>query len=161
MDNVMVKDRTSKIMFGISLVFQFVFAATFLMMPSASSISLNEGRDTFLYFVGALFWISLLLSQVMMFCVTLKRKKYYKNKEKRIFSKLPSAFVFFSSKEAKIADILMILMIVAFVISVFATDNYLIYVFLFLSVLMFEIHCVLNGKNYIYMKELKSGGTAQ
>ncbi len=153
------KDNMSKIMFALSLIFGFVFAASFLLMPAASSISLNEGENGLLYLAGALFWSSLILSIVANFIVTVKRKKYFKGKESTNIPKYPGIITFFSSKEAKIADILMIVFFVAFIVCTIFADGYPIYVFLFLSVLAIQYHCVLNGKNLIYIKELKSGGS--
>lgn len=153
-------DKASRIMFLLSLIFKFLFATSFLLMPPASDISLNDGKQGFLYFVGTMFWISLIFSQVTMIFVTLKRKKYFKSKEKKELPRKPAIITFFYSKEAKIADILMFISMACFIVSTILTDSYLIYVFLFLSVLMIQIHCVLNGKNLIYIKEIKDGGKA-
>lgn len=153
-------NKASRIMFLLSLILKFLFAVSFLLMPPASDISLNEGKQGFLYFVGTLFWVSLIFSQITMIFVTLKRKKYFKDKEKKELPRMPAILTFFYSKEAKIADILMFISIVGFIVSIILTDSYLIYVFLFLSVLMIQIHCVLNGKNLIYIKEIKDGGKA-
>lgn len=151
------KDRPLIITFTLSLLCMVLFAASFLLMPAANSVSLNEGKNGFLYAVGITFWIMLVASQVFMLIVSLKRRK---DSEKGKTKKLPGVISFFSNKEAKMADLSAIVFIIAFIICVFATDSYLIYVFLFLAVLSFEAHCVLNGKNYIYIKELISGGNA-
>lgn len=152
------KDKTTIIMFVLSLVFGFVFAASFLLMPAASNISLNERKNGLLYLAGGLFWSSLFISIVTTVIVTVKRKKYFKDKENTNLSKHSGIVTFFSSKEAKVADILMFIFVVAFIVCTIFADGYLIYVFLFLSVLAIQYHCVLNGKNLIYIKELKSGG---
>ena len=153
------KDKAGKVMFVLSLVFGFVFAASFLLMPEASKISLNEGKNELLYLSGALFWSSLILSVITTAVVTVKRKNYFKGKENANLPKHSGIITFFSSKEAKIADILMIVFLVAFIICTIFADGYPIYVFLFLSVLAIEWHGILNGKNYAYIKELKSGGS--
>lgn len=150
------KDKPLVLIFTLSLLCMLLFAASFLLMPAANSISLNEGKNGFLYTVGAIFWFTLVASQILTLIVALLRRK---NGEKGRTKRLPGLFSFFSNKEAKIADILAAIFIVAFIVCIFATDSYLIYVFLFLSVLSVEAHCVLNGKNYIYIKELKSGGS--
>ena len=152
--------KKSEILFVISLIFKFLFAASFLLMPPASDISLNDGKQGFLYFVGVLFWVSLIISQITMIVVTIQQKKYYKGKDTKDLPGKPAIITFFYTKEAKIADILMCVSIVGFILSTILTDSYLIYVFLFLSVLMIQIHCVLNGKNLIYLKEIKDGGKA-
>ena len=72
------KDKAGKVMFVLSLVFGFVFAASFLLMPEASKISLNEGKNELLYLSGALFWSSLILSVITTAVVTVKRKNYFK-----------------------------------------------------------------------------------
>lgn len=153
------KNKASKILFVLSLVFGFVFAASFLLMPAASSMSLNEGKNELLYLAGALFWSSLILSIVTTVIVTIKRKNYFKGKGSTNLPKYPGIITFFSSKEAKIADIIMVVFLAVFIVCTIFTDGYPIYVFLFLSVLAIQYHCVLNGKNLIYIKELKSGGS--
>ncbi len=160
MENIKIKDKSSPALFVISLVFKLLFAVSFLLMPAASSLSLNQEKNGLLYFAGVLFWASLIISQLTMLFVTLKQKKYFADNNRSGLPKYPAIFTFFYSKEAKIIDILMFVVIVAFIITVIATDSYLIYVFLFLSALMIQAHCVLNGKNLIYIKELKSGGNA-
>ncbi len=148
-------DRTVLSIFYLSIGFMALFAASFLMMPVANGISLNEGKNGILYLVGIVFWLSFLLSQVMMITVSIKRKadkRYSKKKRLGLIS-------FFSNREATIADILTAVFTAVFVICTLTTDSYLIYVFLCLAVLSFEMHCVLNGKNYAYIKELKSGGS--
>lgn len=152
------KNKSLMSLFIFSLICMIIFAASFLLMPVANSISLNEGKNGFLYTVGIMFWGSLLVSQVLTLLVSIKRKK---GCEKRDTQKLPGIVSFFSNKEARIADILAAIFIVIFAVCVFATDSYLIYVFMFLSVLLFEAHCVLNGKNYKYIKDLISGGNEQ
>jgi len=155
------KDKVSKTMFILSIVFGFIFAASFLLMPEASRISLNEEKNGFLYLSGALFWSSLILSVITTAVVTVKRKNYFKGKKNVNLPKHSGIITFFSSKEAKIVDILMIVFLVAFIICTIFADGYPIYVFLFLSMLAIEWHCILNGKNYIYIKELKFGGGAR
>jgi len=154
-------NKASKIMFVLSLIFKFLFAASFLLMPPASDISLNKDKPEFLYVVGALFWVSLLLSQITMIFVTIKRIKYFKGKERKDLPGLPAILTFFYDKKARVIDILMIVFLVAFIVSIFISDSYLIYVFLFLLVLMVQLHCVFNGKNLIYINELRIGGNAE
>lgn len=152
--NKLNSNKTVLAIFCLSVGFMVLFAASFLMMPVANGISLNEGKNGVLYLVGIIFWLSLLMSQILMITVSMKRKADEKhNQKKRI-----GLISFFSNKEAMIADILTAVFAVIFVICVLTTDAYLIYVFLCLTVLSFEMHCVLNGKNYAYIKELKSGG---
>lgn len=160
MGNLKSKDSASFAMFVISLIFKLLFAVSFLLMPAASSFSLNEGKNGMLYFVGVMFWTTLIFSQLTMLFVTVKRKKYFAENKPDKLPKYPSIITFFYSKEAKIADILMFVVIAAFILTVLLTDGYWIYIFLFLSVLMIQVHCVLNGKNLIYIKELRSGGNA-
>lgn len=152
------KDKTGLIMFVLSLIFGFCFASSFLLMPAASSLSLNDGKNGLLYLAGAMFWISLVLAITTTVVVTVKRKNYFNGKDSSVLPKYPGIITFFSTKEAKIVDILMIVFIIAFIVCTIFADGYPIYIFLFLSVLAIQYHCVLNGKNLIYIKELKSGG---
>lgn len=153
------KEKTAAIVFAVSLLCMVVFAVSFLLMPIANGISLNEGKNGMLYAVGIQFWVSLLVSLILTLAVSLMRKKYAG--QDMTFKKLPGIVTFFSNRESKVADILTVVFLIAFIICTFVTDSYLIYVFIFLTVLSFEAHCVLNGKNYTYMKELISGGKAR
>lgn len=156
MNKLKGKEKTLVLTFVFSLICMVIFAASFLLMPIANGISLNEEKNSMLYAVGVTFWLSLFLALILSLATSLIRKKC-PPKDNRL-KKFPGAISFFSNKEATVADILAVIFIIAFVVCAFVMNGYLIYVFLFLAVLFFEAHCVLNGKNYQYIKELISGG---
>ena len=107
-------------------------------------------------FTGAMFWITLAVSLLTTFVVSLFRKKY--RKEKRIYKKTkPGITSFFSNPVAKVADIAMIVFAVIFaVFAIFFSESYMLYVFFSLTIFSFFMHCVLNGENYKYINLLKT-----
>ncbi|MBE6640907.1 MAG: hypothetical protein E7619_04900 [Ruminococcaceae bacterium] len=60
---------------------------------------------------------------------------------------------FFKNKEAKIADISMFAAFAGVIVTLFLIKNvYAFFIFLGLLVFFFGMHCMLNGKNYAYIK---------
>lgn len=149
------------LLYFISLIFKFLFATSFLLMPKACDIALNDGKNGLLYFSGAFFWITLIISIVLSIYLTRKQKTYFRENSNNNLPKHLAVFTFFSSKKAKIIDIMMICFIVVFVFCSILFDGFIVYFLLFLSILLVELHCLLNGKNYLYIKELKFGGKSK
>lgn len=140
-----------------SVAFMFLFSITFLFMPFASDYFTNTGNRVFLIIVGLLFWITLFVAYFSFFILNTRRKKYVK-KNKITEKKLPGICSFFSNKKAIIVDILMMICIVIFVILSNITTNFVIYIFLSMSVFTVQLHSIINGKNYLYIKSFKSEG---
>lgn len=150
-------DKKAKAVFCLSLIFTFLFAGSFLIMPAGSRISLNQGKNGVLFFAGTLFWISLLGIIISLIVLRVKRKRF--NSENGIVeSKLPALITFFSSKPAVIIDLLSIALIIALIVTLFLSDGFIVYILIFLTIIGFAAHCVINGKNLKYINLLKNRG---
>lgn len=154
--NYKQRKHRMKIFFALSAFSLILFALSFILMSPASHMALNENKYGLLYFCGVLFWGSLIASIVFIFFETYNRKKI-SNNEKMSSNKLPAIITFFSSKEAIIADVLMFIFLVGFIVCCIAHADQAISLFAFsIFVLTAEAHCVLNGRNYNYIKEMKA-----
>ena len=68
----------------------------------------------------------------------------------------PGMIRFFSNKEAKIADIILAAGLLGTAIAIAVTNGvgYSCYVFIGISVFSFCMHCILNGRMYLYVKAI-------
>lgn len=153
------EEKKAKILFCLSLVFTFLFAVSFLIMPIGSKISLNQGKNGVLFFSGTVFWASLIGLIVSLVFLTSCRKRYFAAKGIDE-SKRPAFITFFSSKIAKIIDLIALALIISLIVFLIFLDNYVVYVFIFLTILGFAAHCVINGKNLKYILLLKNRGAS-
>jgi len=130
-----------------SMLFMFLFSTSFLMMPIASGLGLS-GDPSLLYITGLWFWLSAVLAGITFVLANKKRKTADVNRNR------PGIFCFLKNQWAKLADS-------AFGVSLFglvlvlivASQSYFTFIFVFLSVFTFLMHCVLNGKNFQYLVE--------
>lgn len=152
--NAIKKNANARIMFWLSVALMFTFSVSFLFMAPASKIALNDGNNGLLVFSGILFWLSLIGAYALFFFVNRSRKVFLKHIKKDVTSP-PGLVRFFSNKPAKLADIATLASLVLFTIFALFTDSYFIYVFLSVFVFSFQMHCVLNGENYIYINSNK------
>lgn len=64
----------------------------------------------------------------------------------------PGLICFFKNKNAKIADCVMFGAVIGVAVTgIFFNNLYVLHIFLALFVFSFGMHCMLNGKNYIYL----------
>lgn len=131
-------------------VFMALLSASFLIMPVANGISLNEGKNGLLYFSGGLFWASLVFEAITLIIASVMRRKAVKGTDS-VTKKLPGAFRFFSNKAAKITDPLAAAVFIGFIICAFVTDKYITYVFLAAALFLIQLHCVVNGRSFEYI----------
>ena len=144
------KRNIDKIVYMISIFFMLVFSLSFLAMPPASKLSLNEGDNSLLIATGIVFWFSLMMAYALFTFVNFRRRRFQKKKNKG--SKRAVGLIrFFSNTPAKIADIAMVVSFLLFLLFSIFTDSYFIYIFLAITVFAFQMHCVLNGENYLYI----------
>lgn len=56
----------AKVTLVAEIIFMVMLSVSFLIMPFANKMSLNEGKNTLLYFSGAMFWASLVFEAVFL-----------------------------------------------------------------------------------------------
>lgn len=155
------KDVSVKFIFGISLFFLVLFAVSVLLFKPGSYLELNKDSRVLMVIAGILFWVSLIISHTAMLFVTLKRKNYFKKNGIKLNLKLPAVITFFSSKAAKIIDIALFLSIIVLVLLLLLSDGFEVFLMLSITILLFEAHCVANGKNVRYIKMICSEADAK
>lgn len=127
----------------ISIAGFLLMSCSFLLMPSVDN---SNGVSTFGMIVGLLFWIGLLTGIVMQIVAVGmskgKRGKY------RI-----GLFSFMKNIYGMIADIMVVVSIVVFIIGMIIThkSGYICYVAIALFTFSISMHCVCNGRVFRYI----------
>lgn len=139
--------------FLISVVFAVLASLVLLLIP------LNSGgeRNVLLILTGAFFWLIFIISQVSFWQANNLRKTILKCSKKRKVKKPDDSLgiiSFCKNKPACIADgILIISVIILVIVLCFNMKNPWLIItdvsFLFLS---FNLHCMLNGRNFQYIR---------
>lgn len=99
-----------------------------------------------------LFWIGLIIEQALFWCAARMRKKIALNTAQKSVSGVPGVFGFCKTKVGTVADAIFVLSLIVYVVLAIGNwgTNAAQYIFLFLIVLSFRLHCIANGKNYRY-----------
>lgn len=128
-------------------IISYFISSIALMLTSFASYEDTASKKAFSIVVGMLFWIGLVVGIAIAFVL---KKKNGKVIEK---SKAFGLIRFFKNKFAICSDIATILLFVASVIVVATkTEAFVGSVIIGLFVFAFEMHCVLNGKIFEYIK---------
>lgn len=155
----MKKKKFDRMLFYISLGCMVLLSISFMLMPFASE-RLIEGDSIINNVTGALFWLSLLGGYTTVIILNHRRKHIIMENETQhtdIRDKYPGIIRVFSNIPAKIADITFVIGLVGFIICIATanSDKFITYIMLSVTVLAFHMHCMLNGKNYVYIKSAK------
>lgn len=121
-----------------SLIFSF--------MTSDATTAGRVGSIT----IGIIFWLGLIAGIVFTILLSKQIKATGVHKGKI------GLITFFSNPIAIVFDSLMILSLIGSVlIIVFKSEQLIGYFVIALFIFSFEMHCILNGKNYLYIKQEK------
>ena len=106
---------------------------------------------------GALFWGGLLMGSVLLVILESRRRaffEHYRVKLEKMQKPRNGLLSFSSNKEAKIADIAMVISAVAAVLALIITkgSGLICYILIALTVFSFCMHCILNGRIYFHTK---------
>lgn len=152
MNYTRASQKRRKRMLILYITFLLVWSIAILLMPIASAQ--KEITKIPMFISGGCFWIGLLGTTTMAVKIINSRKRSYRFKDKHPEVKQLGLISFFKNKEAVIADIAMFVSIVCFIVTRICTDNiYWLFIFLALFVFSFGMHCILNGKSYIYLNQ--------
>ena len=118
-----------------------------------SILDIDDSKEFLLkIFASTLFWVGLILEQIFIWKSNKLRNSIEKTQPGRRLQGLPGICSFFKTEVGFIVDIVFILSIIIYI--VLSIGNWGIkvaqYIFLFLIVLSFRLHCITNGKNYRY-----------
>ncbi len=135
----------------------FLMACSFLLMP----INFETTNLQFMsYCVGIMFWVFLILGIVSQIILAKQRKNWFiRNRIRRFRTKSKSGVIaFVQNLPATIADITLVISIIALIVSIVLTNamGYACYIFMALLVFSFCMHCILNGKIYYYLTNQSS-----
>lgn len=158
-------ERNVGICFIVKLLLGLLMSMMIMCVPLVQIKGTPEQR-MLAYIVAAIFWLSIigqLITSIVCKKILMKRepKKFL---FRRVYNGHMSVFRFFSNKEALIVDIGFIGCAILVVVTILfeITNKWLVITFVASLVLFFNLHCILNGKNYecikllqIYKKEHK------
>ncbi len=110
----------------------------------------NNGTDIVTILIGAIFWLGIILGYVLLFIANSIRKKRVK---KRARKRRPGIAVFFSSRTAMIADFVMAVCFIVFLINILFIKSNANWVYVLISTMIFSLHmhALLNGENFRYI----------
>lgn len=102
------------------------------------------------------FWIGLLIEQYFIWNANSFRKKLESEGKLRRIRGKPGAVSILQTEEGAIADLILVISLIVFVILLLfgIGKGFPQYLFIFFVVLSFRMHCILNGKNFRYKKYL-------
>ena len=128
----------------------FMMSAMIFIMP------IIENNEKAIIPVGLAFWFFAISGYILLIVANVEFKRISGNLRKNKRS-LPGIISFFSNKIAMIADIAVIISMVAFVIICFTElrFKYIAFVVLFLLIFSLHMHCLFNGRIYKLIKNEK------
>ena len=137
-----------------SMVFSLISSASII---ACILIGTDEATNKVLRLVFPIvFWLGLIAEQVFIWKANSLRKHFEATGKKRGIKMNPGIISILQTEAGAIADIVFAISLVVFVI-LMATgvgEKAIQYIFIFLLVLSFRLHCILNGKNFRYKKFL-------
>ena len=143
----MKQNKTNRLLLCLSIGGFAVLAVSFLLMPV-------EGLGIV---PGVLFWGGLLTGVVLQIILDARRKSLFAkyNVERKAMQKVKNGLLSFGSNPAAtVADVCLFVSIIATVFVFILTRGmgYLCYVCLSALIFSFCMHCILNGRIYIFVK---------
>lgn len=143
--------------YWISVAALFIMSATLLFMPL--SVENGQQKPILVVAVGITFWISALIGYAFVIAANSVRKQITRllSGSHAFLNGKIGVIMFFSNAYATIADVILIISFVTFVLINFSELNtsYLAYVFLFLLIFSFNMHCLFNGKIFEMIRASK------
>lgn len=120
-------------------------------------IKVEESKEFLMMIISSLiFWLCLIGEQAFLWYANKQRKEIERSIPDFKVQGLPGICSVFKTLPGMISDIVFAVSTVIYVILLIGKwgENDAQYVFLFLMVLSFRLHCVANGKNYRYKQYL-------
>ncbi len=148
--------KTQISLYFLILIMLAVIPAVLILCIPLVSLDGSQAQKIGAYILAAGFWLSIILELLMTLICSSKRKKLEQQKTKdKALSKSKSGVIsFFKTPEGKIADLAMIISFVAVIVIICmqVKSQWLILGCVSVLYLSFNMHCLLNGKNYRYIK---------
>lgn len=130
-------------------------AAILASMASGSGLATRLLQIAF----GILFWLGLLGEQRLLWKVNAFRKRDARVAKNKKHNEKPGIFAVWNNTYGAVADVVFAISLLLFVVlvAIGAGEKILQYILIFLLVLSFRLHCILNGKNFNYIKNHDKG----
>lgn len=141
--------RRIKQHFKLAVASAWIGAISLLSTSTLSAIEDDSKRKCISVAVGVVFWVSLIFEQFMFWhSVSMRKKNSHSSKEKNNLS--IGLISFFSTVKGMIADIALIMSLVALVgiIGSGNSTSKLIYALVAAIYLSLNLHCLYNGRHY-------------
>lgn len=153
----MNKSNRAKRLFLTSLFSFSIMSSTILFMPLAENIS-NSTSKISLFIVGGIFWICLVTGIILSFALSRLRKANHKkfnvttNRKKKLVKDICGR-----NLVSRIAFIIVATTLIIYtVLSVCRVYySYFLIVLLFLNVFSLCVYILFNGKNFIYIRQIR------
>ena len=141
---------------------QLSFSIAFSVVSSASILACafmgtNEDLDKILKIIfPVVFWLCLAGEQVNMWLANKTRKDIESKAKHRKIRAKPGICSIMQTESGAIADITCVISLIVLIILMIigVGEKVVQFIFIFLLVLSFRLHCILNGKNFRYKKYL-------
>ena len=144
-----------KIAWIVSLVLLTVMASTFLIMPYTSEV-VTMTYKTPVIVVSSVFWFSL-LGGYSVFLITSKIRK----KKKPMEDEKIGFIRFFGDAFLSFIDTAFLMSVIWLIVNVISknTENYVIYINIFILIFSFNMHCLFSSNLYKYIAKRDEGET--
>ncbi len=130
----------------------FYFSVLSLMLMSSTILIMPVVGDKVRILLGAAFWIFTVIGYALLIVANFERRWFINNKMDGNVQMdcLPGFATFFDNIPATIADTVMIISFIIFVICMITKlkYEYISYIVLFLLLLSVNMHCLFNGRVY-------------
>ena len=149
-------ERLQKIkqLFCSAVIFQFLMSASILLMPMATKIGQQDGKIKLL--LGLVFWLSAIAGYALVVMANSERKRLINQKiDGNVKTNHRLGIVsFFTNAPATVADVIMIISLLLFVVVNFTKwkYEYISYIILFVFIFSLHMHCMFNGIIYKAIK---------
>lgn len=145
--------------FLISILLAVIPAVLILCIPSVS-LEGTSAQKIGAYIMAAAFWLCILLELWMTrICSSKRRRLEQREVRSRLLAKSnPGVISFLKTREGMIADITMFASLIAVIVitRTQVKSQWLVLSCVSVLYLSFNMHCLLNGKNYRYIKLLSN-----
>ena len=143
----MKQNKANCLLLGVSVGGFAVLAISFLLMPI----------EKLGFIPGILFWGGLLIGVVLQIVLGARRNSLFKkyNVKRKTMQKVRNGLLSFgSNKPALIADCCLIASVIASILTFILTKGTGLVCYVCISVLVFSfsMHCILNGRIYVFVK---------
>lgn len=144
-----METKENRMLLWLTLGGFFMMGVSFLLMMPHPKLN----GPTVRLLAGILFWLSLVTGITCQSILSRRRRAWERKNHKKSDWKKVGLFCFWQNRAAAVADVLMAVSMMAFIISLAVTNasGYACYVFLGLFVAAFASHCIFNGKNFRYV----------